>query len=190
MEPNNRSARCDAIINAAAEEFSASGFERTKMEVIARRAGIGKSTVYEYFPSKTELLRAVAEQMQGLICTRSKDILRGDAPFREKLIRHLELISRLMAHISTTGMVLQRSDPAFKILHEHGRQSYELLHVEMLGAVKDAQQRGEIAATVDVEAAALLLIGLPTPPMAMGFSSGVFDSFEPIVDLLLNGMVS
>ena len=47
------------IIEAAIRVFSKMGFARTKMMEIAKAAGIGKGTIYEYFKSKEELTVAV-----------------------------------------------------------------------------------------------------------------------------------
>lgn len=45
------------ILTAAARVFAARGFHRAKMADIALEAGVGKGTIYEYFPSKKELFR-------------------------------------------------------------------------------------------------------------------------------------
>ena len=48
IEKNDiRGRRRQAILTAAAEEFWQSGFEHARMDAIAARAGIGKSTIYE-----------------------------------------------------------------------------------------------------------------------------------------------
>ncbi|WP_068078005.1 TetR/AcrR family transcriptional regulator [Novosphingobium lentum] len=43
------------ILEAAREEFGANGFDGTKVEHIARRAGVSKQIVYFYFKGKDEL---------------------------------------------------------------------------------------------------------------------------------------
>jgi len=47
----------ELIMDAAASLFAEKGFYAATVEEIAERAGIGKSTVYEYFPSKEHLFR-------------------------------------------------------------------------------------------------------------------------------------
>ncbi|RKZ46910.1 MAG: TetR/AcrR family transcriptional regulator [Gammaproteobacteria bacterium] len=47
------------ILTAALEEFSMNGFAGTRMDDVARRAGISKGTVYLYFKSKEELFTEV-----------------------------------------------------------------------------------------------------------------------------------
>ena len=62
-----RENRRSEILKAACTEFSENGYDSTKMEQIAKRVGIGKSTIYEYFPSKNELLKASCEWIFGTI---------------------------------------------------------------------------------------------------------------------------
>ncbi len=47
--------KAGAILEAAVRVLARRGFDATKIEEIAREAGIGKGTVYEYFDSKEDL---------------------------------------------------------------------------------------------------------------------------------------
>lgn len=49
--------RRDQILRAASEVISANGYERSSVDQIARHAGLSRSTVYEYFPTKDEILK-------------------------------------------------------------------------------------------------------------------------------------
>jgi AcrR family transcriptional regulator len=59
------------ILAAAEDEFGAKGFDGTKMEHIAQRAGISKQLIYHYFGSKKELygemLTLMARQTQEML---------------------------------------------------------------------------------------------------------------------------
>lgn len=46
-----------AILDAAAEVFAASGYERASIDAIAARAGVSKPTVYSHFGGKEQLFR-------------------------------------------------------------------------------------------------------------------------------------
>lgn len=59
MTKNDKAAR---ILRAALEEFLAAGFKDAKIEEIAKRAGVGKGTVYQYFTSKEQLFEAMIDQ--------------------------------------------------------------------------------------------------------------------------------
>jgi AcrR family transcriptional regulator len=58
-------ARPGEIVQAALDLFVEKGFSSTKMDEIAKRAGVTKGTVYLYFPGKDELFHAVVEEMMG-----------------------------------------------------------------------------------------------------------------------------
>lgn len=45
------------ILDVAIELFSTKGFENVSVSEIAKKAGVGKGTVYVYFPSKVDILK-------------------------------------------------------------------------------------------------------------------------------------
>jgi AcrR family transcriptional regulator len=51
----------EKIIQAAIESFAQTGYDRTKMEDIAKRLGLSKGTIYLYFDSKEDLFLAICE---------------------------------------------------------------------------------------------------------------------------------
>jgi len=51
----------DLIIDTAAQLFSEFGFHEVNMEMVAKKAGIAKGTIYNYFKSKEELYFAINE---------------------------------------------------------------------------------------------------------------------------------
>ena len=54
-----REARADDIVKAALAEFAANGFAATRIEDVARRAGVAKGTLYLHFTDKEALFKAV-----------------------------------------------------------------------------------------------------------------------------------
>ena len=60
---HRKTAKARKIVNAALDVFTRKGYAATSIEMIATAAGIGKSTVYEYFDNKQELF--VAAIMAG-----------------------------------------------------------------------------------------------------------------------------
>ena len=57
-----KDARPDEILSAALEVFADRGFAVTKLEDVARRAGVTKGTIYLYFENKEELFKALVRQ--------------------------------------------------------------------------------------------------------------------------------
>ena len=66
-----KEARPQEILGAALAEFAANGYAATRLDDVARRAGISKGTIYLYFDSKEELFkevvrRSVVPQLENL----------------------------------------------------------------------------------------------------------------------------
>jgi AcrR family transcriptional regulator len=60
-----KQARPHELIEAALELFAEKGFAGTRSEEVAQRAGVSKGTLYLYYPSKTELFKAVLAHSLG-----------------------------------------------------------------------------------------------------------------------------
>jgi len=66
--PDKKTARTREIAQAALAVFSNTGYAQAGIEQIAQTAGIGKSTVYEYYKTKEDLfLAAIMEGAEGWI---------------------------------------------------------------------------------------------------------------------------
>ena len=66
--PNKKAAKTSEIAQAALAVFLNTGYAQTGIEQIAQEAGIGKSTVYEYYKTKEELfLAAIMEGAEDWI---------------------------------------------------------------------------------------------------------------------------
>jgi AcrR family transcriptional regulator len=57
-----KEARPQELLDAALALFVEKGFAATRAEEVAQRAGVSKGTLYLYYPSKEELLKAVIAQ--------------------------------------------------------------------------------------------------------------------------------
>src|ERR1017187_3291501 len=55
--------RQEEILAAAFEVFAAHGYEATRIDAVARQAGIAKGTIYLYFRDKEQLFRAVVRSL-------------------------------------------------------------------------------------------------------------------------------
>ncbi len=65
--------RREEILAAAAKHFARAGFARADLEELAVELGVGKGTLYRYFPTKRELfLAAVDRSMRALHAETSK----------------------------------------------------------------------------------------------------------------------
>jgi AcrR family transcriptional regulator len=75
----------DAILAAAALEFSARGFAGARVDRIARRAKVNKAMIYYHFKSKEQLYRTLLRQMFTRAAERLQAIAAGSATPAEKV---------------------------------------------------------------------------------------------------------
>ncbi|MFA5535731.1 MAG: TetR/AcrR family transcriptional regulator [Bacillota bacterium] len=182
------------ILDAATKLFAEKGFHHTTVGEIANFAGVGKGTVYEYFPSKKdvlkELLAAAIEYYFGL--------------FPSKVAGNLKLKEKL--HLMTSlhfWFFLEHRDIARVVLYEH-RQITEDLEPIMVkkeqerisyvaAILEEGSSRGEIR-PVDCQLAARVISGaLWNMGMDLVLSPSVYDGDELIngvVDILWSGLKS
>ena len=79
------------IFQAATQLFLRQGFHETSMRQIARVVGMGKSTLYDYFSSKEDILLFFVEQEMTVINKAASDIAAQDLNAPEKLRRMLQV---------------------------------------------------------------------------------------------------
>jgi AcrR family transcriptional regulator len=63
VDPGLRDRRCEEILDAAARLFAEHGFSRTDTQILADELGVGKGTLYRYFPSKRALFLAAVDRV-------------------------------------------------------------------------------------------------------------------------------
>ena len=81
-----KEARPQELLDAALELFVEKGFAATRSEEVAARAGASKGTLYLYYPSKEELLKAVIRENLSREIASGQDLVRGfEGPTRELL---------------------------------------------------------------------------------------------------------
>src|SRR3978361_466785 len=86
-----------AILDAAAEEFRAFGFEATSMDRIAAKAEVSKRTVYNHFPSKEDLFAETLVQLFDEIAARIELPYRPGLTLRAQLMELMNQKMRMLA---------------------------------------------------------------------------------------------
>ncbi len=69
--------RCEQILSAAIQVFSEQGFRCTEVQQIADLAGVGKGTIYRFYPTKDELFQAAVEDVMQRLTARVDDAVHG-----------------------------------------------------------------------------------------------------------------
>lgn len=137
------------ILSTAKRLFAVNGLKKTTMEDIANALGKGKSTLYYYFPGKTEIFEAVVEdEMRSLlrftrqamnVAITAKDKLKAYFRTRVSLMEKLQNLSivvyeEIFNHIGTILKLKQRHDEiqidVIKEIIKGGVQSGEFKELE------------------------------------------------------------
>jgi AcrR family transcriptional regulator len=93
------------IIRVAAETFQELGYERTSMLTIAERMRGSKQTLYNYFSSKEELLRAVLAFDVGEVADQALNELHAEKSLRNGLVRLGEVyLARQLAPLAISNI--------------------------------------------------------------------------------------
>lgn len=184
-----RKTRHIAILEAACLEFSEKGFAGARIEEIARKAGIGKSTVYEYFPSKLDLLEGAASWMFGRIVGDITAIMQSTLPFANKIREYLLYMYRILLEIGHGIIYMQgNKKAALEIIQRCSAQFFDVVLDAMTVAVQQAKCSGELRQDVGAVAIAQVVCFLPSPILAHQISPDHEDAVDDMVELLMRGV--
>jgi AcrR family transcriptional regulator len=140
-----------AIMQAAMTLFSEKGFDKTSIEELARTAGIGKGTVYGYFPTKSDILHAFCEdELESMRQELTENADKG-VPILAQMVRiymaeFIQITSnREFARIFMQQTAFPRDVDLDKHL-EHENNYFSLL----FPLLEKAQERGELRKEMDL----------------------------------------
>jgi AcrR family transcriptional regulator len=149
------------IIHAAIESFAQTGFDRTKMEDIAKRLGLSKGTIYLYFNSKEDLFLAICEhylkvmrdQQHSAIFSKKEDLVLDSEHFYENFRRLEQGKDRVMLEMVVEST---RNSRLKKGMYEHRLKVYDAV-VEHLNR---QIEKGFIKKGIDVNGLASAFVAL------------------------------
>ncbi|OBJ51439.1 TetR/AcrR family transcriptional regulator [Mycobacterium sp. 1423905.2] len=177
-------ARRAAIVEAAEAEFGAHGFSQGSLNVIARRAGVAKGSLFQYFADKRDFYAYITDIASLRIRAYVEDIIRTldpNRPFFEFLTdlldawvayyaehpRERALHAAVTLEVDTEARISVRS-----VSHRH--------YLEVLRPlVRDAMTRGDLRPDSDTDALLSLLL-LIFPHLAL---APYMRGLDPILGL-------
>ena len=125
-----------AILAAAREIFFSQGYERTTIQLIARKAGISVGTLYLYYANKRDVYKALQND--------ALDILNGE-------------MQQVMAWqgISALEKLRQMAKAYFRFYREH-RQYFDILSIQSASPAELKESESELSRIIDGKARGLL----------------------------------
>lgn len=142
----------ELILAAAREIFCEKGSHNVTSEEIAKRAGVGKGTIYQYFDSKQEIFTEIHLLYIKEYCQNIAMRVNEADTFAENMHRLIDFHIENVYELSQYGMQIMEEVRLPAINSERRKQLMEAFKQEVkqeqIRVILLAQQRGEI---VDVE---------------------------------------
>ncbi|MEU4478503.1 TetR/AcrR family transcriptional regulator [Micromonospora sp. NPDC023966] len=157
-------ARRQQILDAARRCFRRDGFHNTSMQDVIREAGLSVGAVYRYFPSKNDLITAIAQSVVGGAEGIFAELAAADPP-----LPLVDALDRALTYVDTqTGpdgvlpLAIQvwgeaQRDPA---LAEFVGRTYTGFRNHFTTLARRAHAAGELPADADPEAVGAALFAL------------------------------
>lgn len=171
--------RRDAILAAALDEFAASGFAATRLDDVARRAGVAKGTIYLYFRDKEslfqELVRTMLSPMVGAIETAQI----ADLPARAVAEMIVDLFAREVfgtRRKDVMRLIITEGARFPQLAEFYYREVIERVVTALRALLTRAVARGELPNDALVRFPQLLV----APALLTLVWSGMFDRFTPL----------
>ncbi len=192
-DPQTRQATRDRFLQAAARVFAQVGYEEANINIIAEQAGLGKGTIYLYFPSKQDLFLALLQTIAQRQLTAARAAL-ASSPNLEKQLEALFLGFVRLAIEDAEGFHVYMSalygvNPAFQ------SQAVLLLreYIALLGDVLNKAGIYRNLNRAELEACALWVFSatesLVLAAQALGYTESQLVALAPtITTLLLHGL--
>ena len=146
------------VCRAAFEEFAEAGYSGFRMESVAARAGVGRSTLYRHWPNKAALLTDALETLNTQPDP-ARELVGGNARQRVALI--LDHLAEVLGDSPLSACVpalvhAAETEPAMRDFHHtySARRRQRLTDTIAAGV-----EAGELPARVDPDAASLRASG-------------------------------
>ena len=144
------------IREAARRVFASRGVRGTGLAHVADAAGMGRSSLYHYYPDKEALLRALIDETLAEERALFRTCLRSEGSVLERVQRLLDgCIAMLDAWASLGRLFLD-----LRLRDVEGfREFFREIRDELTAVIDEGRRRGEVARDVDPPLAAATLIG-------------------------------
>jgi TetR/AcrR family transcriptional regulator, cholesterol catabolism regulator len=177
------------IFGAAVDLFLKNGFQETSMQEVAKAAGIGKSTLYDYFKSKDEILIWGVEDELLDLTNAVKAIVVLPLPAVERLRQvmktHLEFLVASKEFYLKLSFEVQRLNIEAQKRIQVRRHAYQDL---VTGLIDEGYQEGSFR-KVDSLLVARTLMTAMTPTVFTSRPSGTPQQmFNDAFDLIMRGI--
>jgi TetR/AcrR family transcriptional regulator, cholesterol catabolism regulator len=177
------------IFHQVVDIFLKKGFQETSMREIAEAAGLGKSTLYDYFKTKEDILLYFFEDQINDLTEAAQKIALQNIPADERLRQvmkvHLEFLQANKNMLMKLSMEAQRLSLDSQKQIQMNRHEYQDL---LRGLIEEGIREG-VFREVDPLLAARMLINTMAPVVFTSRPTGSpQEMLEETMDIFLKGL--
>jgi AcrR family transcriptional regulator len=170
--------RRDQILEAANECFTQLGIQRTSVQDVARMANVSRGTVYRYFEDRNVLIEAAIEFGAQKFYQLVAAAMAKKPTLAEKIGAMAETHAMILLDHRTRNRLMADDAELMRHMISDGDSAIRRSTAFLAPYVKDAQERGEVGAGVDVTAASEWLARIIYSFSTVN-SSEAFDMSKP-----------
>jgi AcrR family transcriptional regulator len=148
------------ILDGASRIFAARVYHHVTMDDVARETGVGKGTLYRYFPSKEDLYLAIVEEAFDLLIRRLQGERAKAAPPARVLAHMIEAIVETFAHHLPFFRLIHRGEGRLFLRKKQVIRSRRAHIVRLLAEVLDRGAEQGTFRKLDPALAPSMLIGM------------------------------
>jgi AcrR family transcriptional regulator len=155
-------ARRQQILDAARICFLRNGFHQTSMQDVIAEAGLSVGAVYRYFPSKAEIVEAIAEQYADQIWAELAALADEERPLLELMTAAIDVIDGAAGPEGPLRMAIQVWSEALrdKRIAATAAKVYTRFRENFVRVARRAVARGDLPAGTDPRATGAALFSL------------------------------
>jgi AcrR family transcriptional regulator len=134
------------LLDAAQVLFSELGYGPTTFSELASEAGVGRTTIYEYFSDKDDLLASLVEEELPAVLSEMLSQLPPGGSVADRLAALARELIRFVATDPILGLLLHRDVAA---LNDDSKRRIEVAHLELIhefiSLLRTGVQAGELS---------------------------------------------
>jgi AcrR family transcriptional regulator len=179
LRAERQAQRREAILAAALDEFSARGFAATRLDDVAKRAGVAKGTIYLYFRDKESLFQELVRSMLSPIVGQVEAAPTIDLPAR--------MVIEMIAEVFVREVFGTRRKDVIRLILTEGQRFPKLAEIyyheviaRAVPAIRALMTRAVARGELPNDALARFPQLLVAPAMVALMWNGLFGRFAPI----------
>ncbi|WP_018342978.1 TetR/AcrR family transcriptional regulator [Cytophaga aurantiaca] len=136
-EPKNKTeeGKLEIIINAAQKRFAHYGLCKTTMNEIAADVGMGKASLYYYFPDKETLFASVIKKEQQVFFDEMNKFLNSDMEATLQLKKYVKLRSQHFRHLLNLSKLRSDFFNNVKTVYTKAFENFNNMEQEMVANI-------------------------------------------------------